>query len=457
MASALSHDLRLAVLSFRRNPLLTMLMIGAIAAGIGAALITMTLYHAKSGNPIWWKNDQLYAVALDLRSDDPEATRNQRRPELPPAMLAYRDAQALYRSEIPKRQVIMYRSRFLIDPPHQGIKPFGVVARVTTADFFRMFDVPFLYGDGWTRAADDGPESVVVLSKHTNERLFAGANSVGRTVSLDGNEFRVIGVLDHWLPQPKFYDVTTGAFDLPEDVFIPFGWTEARQLNIFGSLWCLNEKTTITSFQDRLNADCVWMQYWAEMPKSDLKRYQQFADNYVMDQKKLGRFPRPLNNRVVNVSEWLEMQDVVGDDSRMQVALALMFLVICIFNTVGLILAKFLGAASITGLRRALGASRRDIIRQHLLEVLTIGIAGGIAGLALAKGGLWLLRNSLFAPGIDRANNPDALAIGQSLTHLDGTMLVIALGISIVTGLLAGFYPAWRIGRMPPAIFLKSQ
>lgn len=457
MATSLAYDVRLALHSLRRNPWLSFLMVSAIAAGIAAALITTTLHHARSGNPIWWKNDVLYAVALDLRSDDPEATRDARHPENPPPMLAYRDAQALYRSDIPTRQAMMYRSRFLVDPGREGIRPFGVLARVTTADFFSMFDVPFLHGSGWSRAADEAPEAVVVLGKSTNDRLFKGENSIGRTVSLDGIEFRVIGVLDRWIPQPKFYDAANGAFDLPEDVFVPFGWTEALQLNVFGSLWCLNLQTQINSFQERLNADCVWMQYWAEMPASERARFHQFVDNYVIEQKKLGRFPRELNNRVSNVADWLKMLDIVGDDSRMQLVLALMFLVICIFNTVGLILAKFLGGASVTGLRRALGASRKDIMRQHLVEVLTIALLGGAAGLALAKAGLWLLRNTMFAPGINRVDHPDALVIGQSLTHMDGTMLLIALTISIATGLLAGAYPAWRIGRMPPAIFLKSQ
>ena len=106
----------------------------------------------------------------------------------------------------------------------------------------------------------------------------------------------------------------------------------------------------------------MWLQYWAELPTLEHReRYQRFVDNYVTDQKRYGRFPRPLNNRIVDVDEWLRMWDVVGDETRIQVAVALMFLLVCILNTFGLMLAKFLKAAPISGLRRALGASRMDV------------------------------------------------------------------------------------------------
>ena len=58
-----------------------------------------------------------------------------------------------------------------------------------------MFDVPFIYGTGWSRAEDDAPGAVVVLSRFMNQKLFGGANSVGREVILDGHPYRVVGVI----------------------------------------------------------------------------------------------------------------------------------------------------------------------------------------------------------------------------------------------------------------------
>ena len=78
----------------------------------------------------------------------------------------------------------------------------------------------------------------------------------------------------------------------------------------------------------------------------------------------------------------------------MLVGLSFMFLAVCLLNMIGLLLAKFLGAAPLVGLRRALGASKSaPFFRQHLVEVGVIGFGGGLLGIALAALGLWGVRN----------------------------------------------------------------
>jgi len=86
------YYLQLALRNLRRNPGLTALMIGAVALGIAVCVMTLTMYHAMSGNPIWWKNDVLYAVTLDTW--DPKTPYNEDKPELAPWQLTYRDASA---------------------------------------------------------------------------------------------------------------------------------------------------------------------------------------------------------------------------------------------------------------------------------------------------------------------------------------------------------------------------
>ena len=65
----------------------------------------------------------------------------------------------------------------------------------------------------------------------------------------------------------------------------------------------------------------------------------------------------------------MQRNQVVGTDNKAMLIMAFAFLAVCLVNTVGLLLAKFLNAAPIAGVRRALGASRRDIFWQHLTEV----------------------------------------------------------------------------------------
>jgi ABC-type antimicrobial peptide transport system permease subunit len=75
----------------------------------------------------------------------------------------------------------------------------------------------------------------------------------------------------------------------------------------------------------------------------------------------------------------------------------------------------------------------------------------------LSFGGLALLRVLLFSQSIEDSDNPARVQLAQSLSHMDFGMILVATLLSLLTGVLAGLYPAWRIGRLAPATFLKTQ
>ena len=446
----LAYNMRLALKSFKRNPGLTALMVVAIGLGIAACVVTMTLYHAMSGNPIWWKSDRLFAVTLD--NWNPNHPYNEASPQLPPPQITYKDALHLADSEIPAHHVIMHRDWAVVTGGTTQKRPEPVTTRLTSADFFTMFDVPFLYGGGWRAAADGAAEPVIVLSKQQNEVLFGGTNSVGRTIRWNDIEFRIVGVLNAWLPHPRFYDLSGDTFAAPEDVYIPFGWTAAREkIPTAGDHLCWRMELTHT-FKDFLNADCDWIEMWVELPDArSRERMQAFVDTYWAEQRKAGRFERPRNNRLTDVRQWLVDNRVVGSDDRILVGLAFAFLVVCLINTVGLLLAKFLNGAALTGVRRALGASRRQVFVQHMVETGLLSAAGALLGLALSALGLWGLR-TLYSVYTELGAN-----VFQDLAHFDIASIVIAVALAVIAALAAGLYPAWRVGRLPPAVYLKSQ
>jgi putative ABC transport system permease protein len=450
----LGYYIRLAVKSFRRNRGLTALMICAIALGIGVCVMTMTVYHAMSGNPIWWKSDRLYAVTLD--SWDPVKPYDPAHVNLPPPQLTYKDAVYLLGSNIPERKVVMYEIQSVLTGGAAQRKPLPVLTRATTRDFFAMFDVPFLYGSGWDVRADESAAPVIVLSKETNDRVFGGANSVGRTIRWHDRELRIVGVLDTWFPKPRFYDMNSDAFAAPDDVYIPFRLAIAlRERPSGGTSNCWGNRA-INSLEDYLASECVWTQMWVELPdRAHRERMQGLLDGYWAEQRKAGRFPRPRDNRLTNVEQWLKDQGVVQNDNRMLVGIAFTFLAVCLLNTVGILLAKFLNTAPITGVRRALGASRRQVFIQHLVEAGAIASAGALLGLALGALGLWGV-HALYAT----TGSLDAVASRggyQELTHFDVVSVFWAVLLAVVSALAAGLYPAWRIGRVPPAVYLKSQ
>jgi putative ABC transport system permease protein len=435
-----TYYLKLGWLSIKRNPLLSALMIAAIAIGIGASMTIITVNYIMSSNPIPHKSDQLFYVQLD--NWDPN-NQDEEGYELPD-QVTYLDAMALMKARKAFRQVASNRSGLVLEPQGDDQRPFSVDTRDTWADFFPMFDLPFLYGSGWDDDADRNLERVVVLSREINERVFGGENSVGRSVRLNGMDFRVVGVLDEFAPVPKFYDVTNNPFGEAEDIFIPFNVAVEYQFPQNGNTNCW-KKPEGDGYEAFLNSECVWIQFWAELRNDTEKQeYMDFLNAYVEQQKTLGRFPRPLNNKLSNVMEWMENQQVVADDAQVMLGLSLLFLLVCLLNTIGLLLAKFMGKSTDISLRRALGASRTSLFVQHMIESAMIGLGGGILGLGLT----WLgLR------GIEMLFQD----IVKNLVNLDWVMVVTAIVLAIVSALLAGLYPTWRACRIAPAAQLKIQ
>ena len=435
-----SYYLKLGWLSIRRNPLLSILMVAAIAVGIGASMTIITVNYIMSSNPIPQKSDQLFYVQVD--SWDPN---NQDDDGFePPDQMTYTDAMALMKADKAYRQIASNRSGLVLEPQGEGERPFNVDTRNTWADFFPMFDLRFIYGGAWDDAADYNLERVVVLSKEINERVFGGENSVGRSVRLNGMDFQIVGVIDEFLPVPKFYDVTNGAFNEPEEIFIPFNVAVEYELPRNGNTNCWKMPDG-DGFEAFLNSECAWIQFWAELRTDQEKQdYMAFLNAYVEQQKELGRFPRPMNNRLNDVMEWMEEQEVVEDDAQLMLGLSLLFLVVCLLNTIGLLLAKFMGKSTDISLRRALGASRSSLFFQHMIESGLIGLCGGVFGLGLT----WLgLR------GIEMLFED----IVENLVSLDWVMVVTAFTLAIVSALLAGLYPTWRACRIAPASQLKIQ
>ncbi len=434
----LGYYFNLALRSFTRNKVLTALMVLAIALGIGASMTTLTVFHILSGDPIPQKSDKLFYPRID-----PRGMRGYSPGDDPAEQMTRFDAEALLRDKRADRQAVMSGGNVSVEAPDGKLQPFLAESRYTTADFFPMFDVPFRYGAGWNAGDDEGRAKVAVISSALNEKLFGGGNSVGKTLMAANHSFRIVGVLDDWRPTPKFYDLTNDRFTEVEQVFIPFHTSRVLDLGTQGSMDCWGDVTDAEGATGP-TAPCTWLQYWVELCDAEkVRAYRQYLENYSNEQRAAGRFERPTNVRLHGVMEWLDDQDAVPGDVRLQMWLAFGFLAVCLLNTVGLLLAKFMRRSSEIGVRRALGASRRAIFAQYLVEAGTVGVVGGVAGLGLALLGLWAVRQQ-----------PAGYA---ELAHLDATMLVTTFVLALVTSVLAGLLPAWRAMQVTPAIQLKSQ
>ncbi len=428
------YYLDLARRSFKRNIALTALMVLAIAFGVGASMTTLTVLHVLSADPIPGKSHDLYYVQLE-----PRKARGAVPGEEPPQQLTRSDAEALVRAHRADRQAMMTGGSAAIEPDRAGLAPFYVDSRWTSNEFFAMFDVPFVAGGGWSADDDLKAARVVVITSELADKLFGTTEVVGRSIRVEGFDVRIVGVTDSWRLAPHFYDLNTDTYGKGEQLFAPFSTSIELKLGRNGSMDCWDESPD----QLALGAPCIWIQFWAELDGTEhADAYRRFLLHYSEDQRLAGRFERAPSVRLRDVREWLDFKEVVPNDVRLQTWVALGFLLVCLINTVGLLLTKFLRRSVEIGVRRALGASKRSIFVQLLVEAGTLGVVGGVLGLGLAWLGLFAVRHQ-----------PTQYA---ELAQLDLPMLAATFILAVVTSLIAGLLPAWRGCQVAPAIQLKS-
>ena len=270
----------LALRSFRRNRVLTALMVLAIALGIGASMTTLTVFHVLSGDPIPQKSSKLFTVQLDPQSMDGYTPG-----EEPEDQVTRYDAEHLLREAKGDRQALMTGGGVAVQPDRQGLAPFALASRYTPADVFPMIEPPFLAGSGWSKAQDDAHDRVVVITRKLAEKLYGTVQAVGKTLRMDGNDFRVVGVMEDFRPKPKFYDLNSDRYGEAEQIYLPFSTSRDLKMGRNGSMNCWDdgkEGEDDPEGETGVNAPCTWMQYWVQLDTPEkAAAYKRYLTNQL--------------------------------------------------------------------------------------------------------------------------------------------------------------------------------
>jgi putative ABC transport system permease protein len=410
-----------------RNKVLTALMVLAIALGIGASMTTLTVFHVLSGDPIPARASGCSTCSSTPRAAATSPARNRTRPDPLRRRALLRDKG--------KRQALMSGGGGTVEPDNSTLKPFVLSMRWTSADFFPMFDVPCMPAR-LEQSDDDAHARVVVISRKLNDKLFGGQQRRPRVrleaihcassaCSRSGTQAALLR------PHP--------AATAPTRPVLPFNTAMDLKLGSNGNMNCFGARSGRQPRSTRPVRGCSTGWSWTARPG---RRLQGYLDNYSEQQRAAGRFERPANVRLRDVMEWLDFKNVVPGDVRLQMWLAFGFLRVCLVNTVGLLLAKFLRRSGEIGVRRALGASRAEIFLQCLVEA---GRSAWPAACSASAWPCWACWRCASARPVTR--NWRIWTADAALTF----------ALALLASLLAGLLPAWRAMRIVPAIQLKSQ
>ena len=438
--SMFGYYLALALRSLKRNPALTALMIAAIGVGIGASMTTLSVFRAMSGDPIPDKSRQLYMVQIDNWGPDKPDEKTEDDLE---ENLSYIDAMEVSNLHAAKRLTRIYSAHSKVRAENPKIKPVAAVVPAVDSDFFAMLSTPFKFGGPWSRSDDRQASPVVVISRKLNNQFFGGENSVGKTLSLDGNSYRIVGVLDAWSVVPRFYNLRVQPYGQVDEIFIPFSRAIKTQTQVASGIAC--KDPAAAGFEGLLKSECLWIQLWVELPTAaDVANFRTLLTNYAADQQHAGRFHWPAHTQIRDVMQWLQYRHVVPDELGILVLASFGFLLVCLLNAMALMLARIIVRSQDISVRRALGASRTAIIVQCLVETAVIGALGAALGLLLTLLGLTIMHAAL----------ADEFA---ALSYLNARAIGIEVIVALIATIGAGLYPTWRAAQVQPALQLKAE
>lgn len=440
----LSHYLWLGARSLRRNPVLAALAVLILAIGIAASMTSFTVLALLSADPIPGlpgQTERLYVPRFD--TTPASDTRSSPGADL---QMGWLDAERLLRDGQGARRTVLYGVTMTLNPQRAGLERRLERGMAATSDFFGMFDAPFAAGRAWSAAEDQAGADVVVLSAPFARRLIGSEADpkalVGRSVRLNDRLFRVVGVLADWQPVPRVYRILgSGALGPVESYFLPL--RSALLLELPNQGWVNCSGTVQPGWDGFLRSECGWLQYWVELAPQDVAAYRAYLAQHVAEQRRLGRMQRSATVELTPMRQWLADRGVVSDDARLQAGLSLAFFVACLVNVMGLLAARYAARAGEVGVRRALGATRRQVFLQFLVESSVIGLAGGALGLLLSLGGLALL-----------GRRDEGLA---TVAQMNGPLLAATVALALAGALLAALWPTWRAAGVRPALQLKSQ
>ncbi len=440
------YNLELAFRGLRGFPKSTVLVVLTVALGLSACMTTLALLHVLSADPLPGRSEHLYLAWVDTVLAKPTnyqslngvTQANYRRIKLA-------DAQALLSAHRAVRQAVvanMAADEISADGKHAQR---AQLILATSADFVPMFGVALRYGRNWTAAEDAAHAPVVLIDTELAQKLFGTVNAVGRRVRLRNTLFQVVGVIAPYAPQPHFYGLDSFIFssDGGENLYLPYTAALDAGLSPRSADGCDASYKTVSRLGWSDPVHCASLGFWVQLDTpQQVAVYRSYLTHYVEQHKALSGFGKPATSQLFSVAQWLKLQHVVPDSVRLNAGLAGAFLLLCMLNVAGLLAARFLHRSGETGIRRALGAPRRAVFQQYLLEAAAISMLGGVLALPLTLLGLWILRRQ----GSDFSG----------LARLDPLMFGGLFVMALLVGVLVGLLPAWRASAVEPALQVKS-
>jgi len=297
------------------------------------------------------------------------------------------------------------------------------VLRRADADFWRILQFDFREGAPFT--SDDVTQArfVAVVNESTRAKFFGSSRAVGREIEVDGQRFRVVGVVvdvsrlrpvpfaDVWVP------LTTAKSDSYKSQLLG-GFMGMALMADGASPVAINQELASRLRRAELPDPKLWKQLYAPL-ETTLELY---------------------SRQVFGVDE--DAESPAGRLWALMLGAALLFMLLPAVNLVNLNVSRILERTSEIGVRKSFGAPVRALVAQFLVENLVLTLAGAALAFVLAQ----IVLSGITASGL----------LPYAQLHVNYRVFLAGLALAGVFGFLSGVYPAWRMSRLNPVQALKG-
>jgi len=290
-------------------------------------------------------------------------------------------------------------------------------------EFWRIMEFTFLEGGPFTADDERNANFVVVINEATRQRFFDGQPALGKTLEVDGQRFRVVGVVTNvpYLRQVPFADIWVPISTMKTQAY------RNELMGNFHAVFLARSKANFPMIKEEFQARLKQVEF------EDPKRYSRmigYAETFFESM-----------TRELTGSHG-DQQAQTGKALAAIFVMMLLFMLLPTINLVNINVSRIMERASEIGVRKAFGASSRTLIGQFIVENILLSLIGGAIGFALSRFVLRAITESGFFPYAD--------------FQLNFRVFLYGLAVAIFFGLMSGVYPAWKMSRLHPAEALKG-
>src|SRR5213594_2417691 len=396
------NDIRFAFRKLRQSPAFTSIAVITLALGIGLNTAIFSLINDLflRGLPFKEPSRVLHLYAGDKARDLVDIAISA------PRYQHYRDGQTIF-DGFAAENFFAFTLTGLGDP----VQVFG--GRLTS-NYFDVLGVRPIRGRNFLQEEEEGADVALITENFWQKRLGGDPNVIGRGITLDGTAHTIVGVLPNmpvtWFGANPIAEVwTTKPFQLP-------GFSYERMMR----------GTSFLRVIARMKPGMTLAQVKAGLPSLDQSYRTQYSN----------KIDSSLVTTVRTLPEDVT-QNFRAGFITLFAAVSFVLLIAC-SNVANLLLVRFNGRRREIALRMAIGASRAGIVRLFVFESLLVSIIAGVIGAFLA----WQL-----VPFVPKMASNFLPLEGNTASSLSVEVLVFTIGLSLLTGLLMGVYPAMQASR----------